>query len=434
MTRSIASTGTAISSAREAAIRLYGRRCATGRGVTERLVRRGRSSARPLPLLLLAVACLLPWSLPLAAVERRVALVVGNAGYADMPLRNPLNDARDIATLLRERLGFATMLHLDVDRHGMHRAIREFGEASKGADVRLFYFAGHGISVDGANYLVPVGADLEHEDEVKVTTIDASAVLAKMESAGRGTNLIILDACRNNPLSRSGRTAMRGLSRMIAPTGSLIFYATGPGKVAQDGLGRNGTFTKHLLSNLAKPGNDLQDVVIDVRVGVMNETADEQVPWSESSLTRRVYLAGREAGQLALPEVPGGGLDDDVDRSNGPFDFLVAAADVDAVRSRKCAHDDTARGDELKREASAVFHGRYQHSGRRDEEAGWQLFMEAIERCSAAAMVEIAQMLLRKKECALAIEYAQLAADHGYAVASRLVNQIRRKPARACNG
>ncbi len=229
--------------------------------------------------------------LPGAQAAQRVALVIGNGEYKDAPLSNPVNDASDMAATLAG-LGFAVQRYTDLDQRQMHHAIRRFGDALTRAEVGVFYYAGHGMQVGGRNYLIPIGADIEAEDEVPYQAIDADQVLAKMESAHNPVNILILDACRDNPLERSFRSASRGLVRMESPVGSLVLYATAPGATAADGTGRNGVFTQHLMEQLRQPGLSLDDVVLNTRVAVMRDTADRQVPWSSSSLTRKVFLAG----------------------------------------------------------------------------------------------------------------------------------------------
>ena len=221
----------------------------------------------------------------------RVALVVGNSEYAYSPLTNPVNDAKDVAEKLSS-LGFSVDLQLNASFSTMKESIKEFSKKSKSASLRLFYFAGHGIGHSGINYLMPVNANIEEQDDLEFEAIGADSVLKRMEGAGGGSNIVILDACRNNPLPSSARSSSRGLQRMKSPVGSLIIYATAPGELASDGTGKNGTFTKHLLNSLGTPGVHLNDLLMDVRVAVMKETDNKQVPWTESSLTERVYLAG----------------------------------------------------------------------------------------------------------------------------------------------
>ena len=158
----------------------------------------------------------------------RVALVIGNSKYAESPLKNPVNDARAMARTLR-KLGFEVEEKTDLGYIAMNKAVEGFGKKLKPGGVGLFYYAGHGIQVGGANYLVPVDADIEDENEVRFKAVDAGLVLAKMEQSRGDVNLVVLDACRNNPLARSFRSAGRGLANMDAPSGSIIAYATSPG-------------------------------------------------------------------------------------------------------------------------------------------------------------------------------------------------------------
>ena len=219
----------------------------------------------------------------IAHAETKVALIIGNANYQSSPLTNPKNDAVDMSAMLKS-LGFEVDLHMDLDRSNMRKAIRAFGEKLKRADTGLFYYAGHGIQINGRNYLVPLNFDVSSADEVQDESIDASAVLRKMEAAGNNTNIIILDACRNNPFARSFRSLEHGLARMDGPVGSFIAYATSPGSVAADGSGRNGVYTHHLLEALKKPGLSIEQTFKWVRNAVRQETDGEQTPWESSSL------------------------------------------------------------------------------------------------------------------------------------------------------
>jgi uncharacterized caspase-like protein len=231
--------------------------------------------------------------------DARIALVIGNSAYKTAPLKNPTKDARDMAALLQS-LGFRVTLKTDVGVKEMEEAVRQFGLDLRQGGVGLFYFAGHGVQVQGNNYLVPVDAKIQSESDVRFECVDAGRVLGKMEDAGNSLNIVILDACRNNPFSRGFRSADRGLAEMRAPTGSLIAYATAPGSVASDGTGDNGIYTKHLLKALRTPGLPISDVFMRVRMGVVAETAKKQVPWESSSLTGYFYLAG-DNGQAAQP-------------------------------------------------------------------------------------------------------------------------------------
>jgi hypothetical protein len=225
-----------------------------------------------------------------APTSRRVALVIGNSAYAIGPLKNPVNDARAMTAALRE-LSFDVIHKEDLNREDMRRAIREFGaKISKGA-VGLFYYAGHGVQVRGENYLIPVDAAPESADEIDDDGVNAGYVLEKMESAGNGMNIVILDACRNNPFTRSFRSGSDGLASVEAPTGTLIAYATGPGKVAGDGgTSGNGIYTQELLKVLKMPGLSIEDMFKRVRNAVLQRTQGKQTPWESSSLTGDFYF------------------------------------------------------------------------------------------------------------------------------------------------
>ncbi len=218
------------------------------------------------------------------ANQTKIALIIGNSSYENSPLSNPVNDAHDMAAEL-EILHFDVSVYTDLGRKRMREVIREFGEKLKHYDVGLFYFAGHGIQIKGKNYLVPVSADVRSADEVEDESIDANSVLRKMETAGNAVNIVILDACRNNPFARSFRNLEQGLARMDAPVGSYIAYATAPGSVAADGKGRNGLYTQHLLSALKQPELTIEQTFKQVRNGVRHDTQGQQIPWESSSLT-----------------------------------------------------------------------------------------------------------------------------------------------------
>jgi tetratricopeptide (TPR) repeat protein len=228
------------------------------------------------------------------ADEQRLALVIGNSNYATSPLINPRNDANDIAAVLRT-LGFEVILELDADQKTMVRAIREFGNRLHDKrGVGLFYFAGHGVQINGQNYLVPIGADIKAEDEIAYEGVNANRVLDKMDRAGGRVNMVILDACRNNPFERSFRSASRGLAQMQSPSGTLIAFATEPGNVALDGEGKNGVYTEQLLANIKTPGIDVGRMFRRVRAGVIKVTQEQQIPWESSSLIGDFYFVPPE--------------------------------------------------------------------------------------------------------------------------------------------
>lgn len=224
-----------------------------------------------------------------AAGTKRTALVIGNGAYQTSPLKNPVNDATDMAARLRA-LGFEVTLKVNAGKRDMEEAIRVFGDTLKGGGVGMFYFAGHGMQVGGRNYLIPVDARIETQSDVEYEGVDAGRVLGKMEDAGNAFNIVVLDACRNNPFGRGFRDQAAGLAQVTAPTGSFIAYATAPGSVAADGEGRNGAFTAALLEALNEPGLSVEGIFKRVRERVARETGRKQVPWDSSSLVGEFYF------------------------------------------------------------------------------------------------------------------------------------------------
>ena len=219
----------------------------------------------------------------------RYALVIGNSAYQTVPLKNPVNDAEDMTATLK-KMGFTVILKQNADQRTMEDTIRYFGKQLRGGGVGLFYFAGHGMQVDGRNYLIPIDAKIESESDVKYEAVDAGRVLGKMEDAENQINIVILDACRNNPFSRSFRTRERGLARMDAPKGSLIAYATAPGEIAADGPDRNGIFTKYLIKHIVVPNLPIELVLKQARIDVARATGGRQIPWESSSLMGNFYF------------------------------------------------------------------------------------------------------------------------------------------------
>lgn len=255
---------------------------------------------------------------PAGAVERRIALVIGNGAYETAPLANPVNDARDMAGLL-EGLGFSVVRAIDVDRRTMRDRIRDFGDRIRRGGVALFYYAGHGIQVDGENYLVPVRARVFSEDEVEDECLRVSSVLRKMETAGNRLNIVILDACRNNPFGRRFRAMSRGLARMDAPAGSILAYATAPGSTAADGEGENGLYTSRLLAHMRKPGLEIGQLFRKVRADVMAATGEQQVPWESSSLVGNFYFVTEDSPLPPTPDETFARKEPGVDSGKTPF-------------------------------------------------------------------------------------------------------------------
>ena len=239
--------------------------------------------------ILLCTAFVWPSQAQTTGAERRVALVIGNSAYKTGALRNPVNDARDMATALRG-VGFEVIDRYDATKREMNRAVSEFGDQLARGGVGLFYFAGHGVQSDSRNFLLAVDSDIEIEADIESETADIARVLGRMASAGNWLNVVILDACRNNPYARKFRSPARGLAVTPAPTGTYIAYATAPGDVAADGDGRNGVFTAALLTAMRKPGLELDGLFKDVRSNVVTATRNRQVPWTSSSVTGDFYF------------------------------------------------------------------------------------------------------------------------------------------------
>ncbi|MDA0857581.1 MAG: pentapeptide repeat-containing protein [Proteobacteria bacterium] len=225
----------------------------------------------------------------------RQALVIGNSKYTHTgPLRNPANDAEAISSTLKQ-LGFNVMTLTDADQRQMDQAIRKFGADLRGSNgVGLFYFAGHGMQIEGENYLLPTDINPSNEFDVTYDAVPVGKLLGQMEAAGNGMNVVILDACRNNPFARSFRSSSRGLAQVIAPTGSFISYATAPGDVAADGEGDNGLFTEKLLQHMITPGLRLEEVFKRVRADVQQDSSNKQVPWDSSSVTGDFFFVPAE--------------------------------------------------------------------------------------------------------------------------------------------
>lgn len=241
---------------------------------------------------ILIVCIFLLTSLLAHSQEKRLALVIGNSAYEHGGvLRNPVNDAVAMSNALQQ-LGFDVLLHKDLGQSNMKRAIDEFGQKLSDYDVGLFFYAGHGIQARGYNYLIPVDANLISEQQVEYDCVQADRVLALMDAAQSDVNIIILDACRNNPFERSWTRSSTsgGLAFMNAPSGSLIAYSTAPGQTASDGKGTNSTYTRAMLESIAIPGLTILQTFQNVRSLVQERSGDQQIPWESTSLVGNFYF------------------------------------------------------------------------------------------------------------------------------------------------
>ena len=255
----------------------------------------------------------------ISCAAKRTALVIGNSTYTDAPLPNPVNDANDMAALLKD-LDFDVIHEVNADHRTMLDALNRFSKKLQTSEVGIFFFAGHGMQIKEVNYLIPVNAALASEVDVDYECVHATRVLDKMKEAGTRLNIVILDACRNNPLTKklqsrytsrdiARRDLPPGLAKMDAPLGSIIAYATRAGSIARDGRGRNGVYTAALLKNLKNPAFDVKEVINQTGLDVMEITAGQQVPFTASTPIPRYYLAGGEQshpGSLRVTSQPSG--------------------------------------------------------------------------------------------------------------------------------
>lgn len=222
---------------------------------------------------------------------QRVALVIGNSTYPGVAaLRNAANDATDIADKLK-KLNFQVTLRTNLQLREMLRTLTDFGDRVQQGSEVLFFYAGHGMQVRGRNYLIPIDAEIRTESAVSSEAVDVDQLLDKLSAAR--LSMVILDACRNNPFERRFRGGGQGLASINAPTGTLIAYATAPGKVASDGDGRNGLYTQELLEAMDVPGIKVEDVFKRVRANVVRKSGEAQTPWESSSLTGDFYFFGQ---------------------------------------------------------------------------------------------------------------------------------------------
>ena len=266
--------------------------------------------------MLIAVAVLICGASLAHAADKRVALVIGNSAYTSAPkLANPANDAADMARALTA-LGFKVVVGIDLDKAQFDKTLRTFATELEGADTGLLFYSGHGLQVAGQNYLVPIDAHVGRERDLDFETVRLDLVLKQMELERDGkTNIVILDACRDNPLARNLARTMgtrsasigTGLAEVQTGVGTFIAYSTQPGNVALDGQGRNSPFTAALAQHVQEPGQPLTSVMINVRRDVLAATSGKQVPWDHSALTGEFYFKTATLGKPAKPGVPSAG-------------------------------------------------------------------------------------------------------------------------------
>ncbi len=244
-----------------------------------------------------------------APAERRMALVVGNGAYKSAPLKNPVGDAEALAAALAQ-LGYEVTLKKDTSLFDLIEAMRAFSIKAAGASARLFFYAGHGLQYKGRNYLLPVDAEPQSEEEIAAKAADVGEFIDRLSAQKRGLNIVVLDACRVNPFAGGvivGPDGRRfkfrgltptGLAPLDAPAGTLVAFSTAPNGIALDGpVGAHSIYAKHLLKNLPTPGLPVEQLFKRVRIGVADETQRVQVPWESSSLTAEFCFRSGAQGQ-----------------------------------------------------------------------------------------------------------------------------------------
>lgn len=237
--------------------------------------------------------------------QKRLALIIGNGNYLNArKLANPVNDAIDMTSTLRE-LGFEVISGTNLNLRQMTEKVREFGDKLRASGgVGLFYYAGHGVQVNGRNYLIPVEADIPREDEITYVALNLELVLQKMATANNGLNIVVLDACRNNPFARgwSRDTSDGGLAQITTPKGTFIAYATSPDTTASDGTGRNGLYTAELLKYIKQPNLKIEEIFKEVTKAVDDKSAGKQTPWFSSSLRGEfVFKPNQKTASVTKP-------------------------------------------------------------------------------------------------------------------------------------
>ena len=281
---------------------------AAGSGAAQRAARA--------PARLMALLCLIGLASQAAQAESRVALVIGNAGYTFNPLKNPRHDA-ELMTRTLSGLGFEVLSVYDAAAPEMRKAVTDFGRRLQAPDtVALFYYAGHGVQADGENYLIPLGAGIANMNEVAINAISLSDVLKSMARSNTRMNIVILDACRDNPFAATSVTSSiettrglgtGGLAPAVAPSGTIIGYATAPGQVSRDGEGDHSPYTAALAASMPAPGLTVEDVFRNARRQVLDVTGGKQTPWEHSSLIGEFYFNRKSSDRFA--GAPPGGTD-----------------------------------------------------------------------------------------------------------------------------
>ena len=365
-------------------------------------------TARVVGILLVLFVYLSAWD-SCARADKRVALVIGNSEYGTQRLLNPRNDAQDMAESLKS-LGFEVILRVDADKQGFLQALAEFARAATGADIGLFFYAGHGMQYSGNNYLVPVGAQLQDEVSVRFELIALDEIQRALDRSA-GVRILVLDACRNNPLAaeltRSMRASnrdasiSRGLARIEQARGTVVAYSTQANEIAEDGTARNSPFTRALLDNLREPGLEIGAMFRKVATRVYETTRGKQVPELSISLLSDVYLNRNETdaqiwGRVRAANDPAG-VRDFLDRFPNSFYAADARMRLDMLeretKAKQLDRERAEREQELRERLAALEVERLQAemnlraAARAAQDATERLRQEQAERERLAAEV-----------------------------------------------
>jgi hypothetical protein len=267
-------------------------------------IKRGQRTGETMRIFFAALAALFVCMLP-ASAAKRIALVIGNSNYDHVvDLRNPVNDA-DLMEKTLKQVGFEVTRLNDLDQRAMKTAMVEFGRKLKeGAEASMFYYAGHGVELSGVNYLVPIDADTRNKEEADIQNVSVNSFLALSENSNVPLNIVILDACRNNPFRGLRTTGEGGLAPVKAPRGTYVAYATAPGAVAADGEGANSPFTLALSESMMQPGLTLEGVLKMTRSKVQLATNGAQLPFDSSAITGDFYFMPKDVPQVATEPTP----------------------------------------------------------------------------------------------------------------------------------
>jgi formylglycine-generating enzyme required for sulfatase activity len=235
-------------------------------------------------------------------IERRVAIVIGNSDYSFSPLKNPVNDAKSVTKALK-RLNFKVYDYYNLSREDIMRAVNRFTESENRGGTALFFYAGHGVQSNGNNYLVPINSNIKTETDIEFESVNMNRVIGKMNEAGNRVNIVIMDACRNNPFESKYRSVSGGLATVDAPIGSFIAYATAPGSVAADGDDENGVFTKAFINVLENTkGITIEKAFKLIRSSVRQATEGKQIPWTSSSMEGDFFFSPSEKSLVNIQQ------------------------------------------------------------------------------------------------------------------------------------